>query len=168
MGNYLNPRQIRVLHVDDEPADLEITRILLKRDGGKEFEITSVISAEEGLEKLAKEQFDAIIADYRMPKMDGLEFLEEVRRTVDGVPFVLFSGKAEPEILKEALKKGADRCIMKNGNPATQCNELARAIRKLVKAKRCSCMTNEETRIPLLGREGHIITLFDTDLHRLH
>ncbi|MGB2728025.1 MAG: response regulator [Halobacteriota archaeon] len=138
MERYLNsaPRRIRILHVDDEPADLEITRLFLKREEGNAgFEISGVLSAEEALAKLERDQdhFDVIISDYRMPVMDGLEFLEEVRRTVGGVPFILFSGMPEPEIREVALNKGADRYISKTGNPAGQCNELARAIRELVK-----------------------------------
>ena len=125
--------RIRILHVDDEPADLEITRIFLKRKAKDDFRIVSVLSAEEALAKLGRDPFDVIIADYDMPGMKGIEFLEEVRRTVDGVPFVLFSGMAEPEIVEEALSKGADRYISKSGNPTTRFDELACAIRELVK-----------------------------------
>ena len=64
-------RQIWILHVDDEPADLEITRILLQREGKDNFEITSVLSAEKALEKLENEYFDVVIADYKLPGMDG-------------------------------------------------------------------------------------------------
>ncbi|MBA7518703.1 Protein-glutamate methylesterase/protein-glutamine glutaminase [subsurface metagenome] len=139
MERYLNsaPRRIRILHVDDEPADLEITRLFLKRAGNADFEISGVLSAEVALAKLERDQdhFDVIISDYRMPVMDGLEFLEEVRKTVGGVPFILFSGMPEQEIREVALNKGADRYISKTGNPASQCNELARAIRELVKER---------------------------------
>ena len=137
MEKYLNsaPRRIRILHVDDEPADLEIARLFLKREGNDGFEISDVLSAEEALAKLERDHFDVIVSDYRMPVMDGLEFLEAVRRTVGGVPFILFSGMPEPEIREVALNKGADRYISKGGNPAGQCNELARAIRELVKER---------------------------------
>jgi len=137
MEKYLNsaPRRIRILHVDDEPADLEITRVFLKREGNADFEISGVLSAEVALAKLERDHFDVIVSDYRMPVMDGLEFLEEVRRTVGGVPFILFSGMPEQEIREVALNKGADRYISKTGNPAGHCNELARAIRELVKER---------------------------------
>ncbi len=127
MDEYLNPVRIRVLHVDDDPMVLELTQIFLRREG--EFEITSVDFAEEALAKLEKGRFDVIISDCRMPGMDGLEFLEEVRETRDSIPFVFFTGIENPEIIEEAWKKGADRYITKNGNPAAQCNKLARAMR---------------------------------------
>ena len=133
---YLNSMlmPIRVLHVDDEPADLEITRIFLKREAKDGFEIASVLSAEEALEKLKSEHFDVVIADYKMPGMDGIEFLEAVKKSgkYAHTPFILFTGKGNPEVAKEALKKGADRYISKAGNPASQCNKLAQAISELV------------------------------------
>ena len=127
--------QKRVLHVDDEAAFLGLTEEFLKREGREEFEITSVLSAEEALAKLAMERFDVIISDFRIPGTDGLEFLEEVRKMEEYVPFVLFSGMAEPEVVTEALKKGADRYIAKAGDPITF-NELAQAIRELVEEKK--------------------------------
>ena len=126
--------KIQVLHVDDKAVILDLTVEFLKREGGEEFEITSVLSAEEALAKLAKERFDVIISDFRMPMRDGLEFLEEVRKMGEYVPFVLFSGMAEPEVVTEALEKGADRYISKAGDPITF-TELAHTIRELAKGK---------------------------------
>ena len=125
---------IRVLHVDDEPADLGITRISLKREYKDDLEIVSVLSVREALEKLESEHFDTIISDYQMPEMNGIEFLEVVRKSEKyaDIPFILFTGKGGEEIAKEALSKGADGYIDKMGNPARQCNELAHAISELV------------------------------------
>jgi CheY-like chemotaxis protein len=133
------PRPIRVLHVDDDPTDLEITRIFLKRAAKSEFEISGVLSAEEALEKLERADFDVIIVDYKMPEMGGIEFLEAVRKSenhADPIPFILFTGKGGAEVAREALNKGADRYITKNGNSATQCSALARALYELVQEKK--------------------------------
>ena len=127
--------KIQILHVDDEAVILDLTWEFLKREGKEEFEITSVLSAEEALAELAKERFDVIISDFRMPRMDGLEFLEEVRNMGEYIPFVLFSGMAEPEVVTEALEKGADRFISKAGNPVITFTELAQAIRELAREK---------------------------------
>jgi len=147
---------IRVLHVDDEPADLEITRVFLSREAKGDFEIISVLSAEEALEKLESEHFDVIIADYKMPGLDGIEFLEKVRKSgkhTDLIPFIIFTGQGGAEVAEEALNKGADRYITKAGNPASQCNELARAIRELVLVngkKRLKELCESEKRLSLL------------------
>ncbi|MHC1610788.1 MAG: response regulator [Candidatus Methanospirareceae archaeon] len=134
-SEHSNSRPIRVLHVDDEPADLEITRIFLKRKKRGELEIVSVLSAEEALAELERDDFDAIIADYQMPGMDGIEFLEAVRKSEKyaRTAFILFTGKGGAEVAAEALKKGADRYITKSGDPAAQCNELARTIQDLLR-----------------------------------
>lgn len=132
-SRYESSMPIRILHVDDEPAHLEITEIYLKREAEDDFEIVSVLSVEKALEKLENEDFDVIVSDYMMPKMDGIVFLETVKG--DGkyanIPFVLFTVVDGSEVAEEALKKGAERYVTKRGNPATQCNQLARAIREL-------------------------------------
>ncbi len=127
---------IRILHVDDEPADLEITRVFLKREGKDDFEIVSALSAWEALQKLEKEHFDVIIADYMMPKMNGIEFLEVLKKSEAHahIPFILFTGKGGPEVTKDALNKGANRYITKAGDTAKQCYELALAVRELASA----------------------------------
>ncbi len=129
-------KRIRILHVDDEPTDLEITRIFLRRGGNEDFEIVSVLSAKEALKRLREEHFDVIVCDYKMPMMNGLELLEELRWNGSTVPFILFTGKGGEKVAKEAFNKGADNYITKDGGPITQCNKLARAIRGLVKAEK--------------------------------
>ena len=140
-ANSMSKRKgIRVLHVDDEPTDLEITRIFLRRDKNDDFEIVGVLSAKEALKKLKEERFDVIVSDYKMPGMSGLELLEELRSNGNAVPFILFTGKGGEEIAKEAVNKGADRYITKDGGPTTQCRELARTIRELAKERRKSSL----------------------------
>jgi len=137
--------RIRVLHVDDDPAILEITKIFLRRESngsGEEFEIVSVLSAEEALMLLRRERFDVIISDYSMPRMDGLAFLDEVKRIVGEIPFVIFSGFSE-EVEEKAMKKGARACISKSGDPILQFSRLAHILRKCV-----SCEEKKHPHIP--------------------
>lgn len=137
---------IRVLHVDDEPAQLEITRVFVKRVVKGDFEIVSVLSAEEALEKLETEEFDVVVSDYKMPGMDGIELLEAVRKggKYADTPFIIFTGKGGAEVAKEALKKGAERYITKRGNPSTQCRALTRAIYELALEKKKKGKEKEE------------------------
>lgn len=130
-------RPIRILHVDDEPTDLEITRIFLQRKAKSDFEIVSVLSAKEALDKLGIEHFDIVISDYKMPGMDGIKFLETMRNNENStdIPFILFTGKGGEGVAAAALSRGADRYITKSGNPAGQCDALMQAIQELLNQK---------------------------------
>jgi len=95
---------IRVLYVDDEPGLLEIGKLFLEKRG--EFAVETVSSARTALEQLDSESYDAIISDYQMPDMDGIQFLVEVRRRFEHIPFILFTGKGREEIVIQAINSG--------------------------------------------------------------
>jgi len=103
--------------------------------GYDNFDITNVRSAEQGLEILRKENFDVVVSDYKMPGMNGIEFLEKLRRGGNGIPFIIFTGKGEERVAMEALNKGANRYITKNGAPAVLFDTLARYIQEVVEEK---------------------------------
>lgn len=118
--------KVSVLYVDDDPGLLEITKSFLEESGS--FEVTTLPDARTALNVLKSSAYDAIVSDYQMPEMDGIEFLKHVRKDFDGVPFILFTGKGREEIVVEALDNGADSYIQKGGNPAAQFAELMHKI----------------------------------------
>jgi PAS domain S-box-containing protein len=118
----------RVLFVDDEPAILDVTRIFLEREG--DMEVITLPSAIEALPVLAQQTFDAIVSDYSLLGMDGIEFLKQIRSEGNTVPFIIFTGRGREEIAIEALNSGADFYLQKGGDPKSQFAELAHFIRR--------------------------------------
>ncbi|NLA38955.1 MAG: response regulator, partial [Methanomicrobiales archaeon] len=117
---------VRVLVVDDEPAFLELTRAWLEWSGDIQVEVTA--SAVQGLSMLAKTRYDAIVSDYKMPEMDGIEFLKEVRRRGMAIPFIIISGRGNEEVVIDALNSGADFYLQKGDDPSIQFAELRNMI----------------------------------------
>jgi CheY-like chemotaxis protein len=69
---------LRILHVDDDVCLLEVSKQILTMENN--FEIDNVTSVEEAFKKMEQQPFDAIVSDYEMPRKDGLDFLQELRR----------------------------------------------------------------------------------------
>lgn len=127
-------QEISVLFVDDEPALLEIGKIYLERQTG--ITVTTALSGPEGLRILETGSFDAIVSDYQMPEMNGIEFLKAVRARSRSLPFIIFTGKGREEVVIEALNSGADHYIQKGGEPKSQYAELGHRVRCAVQQRR--------------------------------
>ncbi|MFA5312182.1 MAG: response regulator [Methanomassiliicoccales archaeon] len=110
------PNTSRILLVDDELLVLDITKEFLSLN--LEFSIDTATSAIEGLQKLKDGVYDAVVSDYEMPEMNGIQFLKEVRKT-DDIPFILFTGRGREEVAIEAINFGANFYINKGGEPTT-------------------------------------------------
>ncbi|MCC6815388.1 MAG: sigma-54-dependent Fis family transcriptional regulator [Saprospiraceae bacterium] len=100
----------KILIVDDEQSIRRALRGIL------ELEKYAVDEASDGLDclvKLKQNQYDAIILDIKMPKMDGMEALEKVQQMASDVPIIMISGHATIDTAVEAVKKGAYDFISK-------------------------------------------------------
>ncbi|MDD1702552.1 MAG: GAF domain-containing protein [Methanoregula sp.] len=125
---------ITALYVDDESALLEIGKIFLERAGG--IHIDTVTSAQDALKIIRATPYDAIISDYQMPVMDGIQFLKVVRTEYPALPFIMFTGKGREDVVIEALNNGADYYIQKGGDLKSQFAELVHTLQRSVEHKR--------------------------------
>ena len=135
---------IRVLYVDDETGLLEIGKLFLEESG--DFSVTTITSAPAALELLEKEQYNAIISDYQMPDMDGIEFLIEVRARFGSIPFILFTGRGREEVVIQAINNGVDFYLQKGGELGSQYAELSHNIKSAALRKRAEEALRESER----------------------
>jgi PAS domain S-box-containing protein len=144
---------IRVLYVDDEPELLKIAKLFLERDGM--LVVDTLQSATEAMEQLNTEQYDAIVADYEMPVMDGIEFLRALKSVGNTIPVIIFTGRGREEVVIEALNSGADFYLQKGGNPMAQFTELAKKIHYAVSRRRAEeALRKSEAEYRLLADNG--------------
>ncbi len=126
--------KIRVLHVDNDASFLAVAQHCLEEQGP--FQVDSVLSAIEALEKLGVSEYDVVVADYQMPEKNGLELLRELRQRGIEVPFILFTCAVKEEIAIEALNSGVEQYIAKQGNAETTYEELKHGILRAVERRR--------------------------------
>jgi DNA-binding NtrC family response regulator len=103
-------KQIRILLADDEAHFLEsLTKVLTVR----KFAVQVARNGREVLEILKCEKFDVIVLDVRMPVMDGISALREIRRNDQLTPILLLTGHADVGSVSEALKSGGTNYLFK-------------------------------------------------------
>ena len=101
---------IQVLLVDDEVDFLET---LMKRMKKRNVDITGVESGEEALLTLDQDRVDVVVLDVRMPGMDGIEALREIKRRHPLVEVIMLTGHANTEVAVQGMELGAFDYLMK-------------------------------------------------------
>lgn len=99
-----------ILVVDDRPSLLEVLCVVLEREG---FHAIGVSSAEDALNALTLHQFSCILADFKLPKLNGLDLVRRVRVDYPQLPFLLMTAYGSVDIAVEAMKSGASDFITK-------------------------------------------------------
>jgi DNA-binding NtrC family response regulator len=115
----------QILIVDDEEIMRQSLTDWLKEDG---YEVIAVEDGFKALELVQRENFDVMLVDLKMPKMDGLEVLREVKRLKVDVPVIIITAYATVDTAVAAMKEGAYDYIVKPFHP----EELGIIIRKII------------------------------------
>ena len=105
----------RVLIVEDNPDQMDLIRIEFLRAGGK-YEPVFAASGRECLERALNEPFDAIILDYKLPDMSGLEVLRRLKEADFQEPVTIVTGQGDERVAVEAMRSGAADYIIKEPN----------------------------------------------------
>ncbi|HEY3420513.1 MAG TPA: PAS domain S-box protein [Methanomassiliicoccales archaeon] len=125
---------IRILVVDDETTLLEIAREFLEQV--PEFTVDVEASPLKALQRLASNSYDAVVSDYQMPGLDGVQFLKTLRSQGNDIPFILLTGKGREEVAMEALNNGADYYLQKGVQVRPLFAELTNMLRRSVEHMR--------------------------------
>ena len=106
----------KILSVDDSPSVRKLVEYTLKSKG---FQVASAEDGVAALEIMANEQFDAIVLDINMPRMNGLEFLEKVKsnEVYASIPVIMLTTEGQEEDQDKALDLGATAYIVKPFKP---------------------------------------------------
>lgn len=120
-----------ILLIDDDDGVLDATAELLELEG---FKITKAVDGKEGLQKMESHIPDLVLCDILMPKMDGLQLLQEMgkRPKLNRIPFIFFSAKSENVDIKNGLDMGADDYLTK----PFELEDLLRSIHKSLQKKK--------------------------------
>jgi len=99
-----------ILIIDDEKAIRKTLSEILSFEG---YTIDEAADGEEGLKKFREKTYDVVLCDNKMPKIDGIEFLQKAGESNPDVPIIMISGHGNIETAVEAVKKGAYDYISK-------------------------------------------------------
>lgn len=94
----------KVLVIDDETAVRKALAEILEYE---KYEVEQASNGPEALEKIAKNTYDIVLCDIKMPQMDGIEVLEKIMSSHPDLPVIMITGHGSVETAVEALKKGA-------------------------------------------------------------
>lgn len=114
-------QQRTVLIIDDSPEDREAYRRYLLRDQTHYYTILEEASAAAGLAQCHKSHPDSILLDFRLPDLDGLEFLEELNHQEgdQAPPVIMLTGQGDEAIAVRAMKLGAQDYLIKGRTSAS-------------------------------------------------
>jgi len=109
---------IKVMVVDDQTSMRAMIRRTLQDLGFRD--VRDKASAAEALDDVRANRVHLIISDYNMPDMDGLQFLQEVRKdaVIGKTVFIMLTASAEKEIVQKAAEMGVNNYVVKPFTPA--------------------------------------------------
>lgn len=103
MDLFSKLKSVQILLVDDDKWIRDSLSIFFESEG---CHLTALETAEEAMEALKKQAYDIIIADYRLPGMDGLEFLNQIQGSCPDAIKVLITAYRTPEVVCKAIRMG--------------------------------------------------------------
>ncbi len=149
-----------ILIIDDERSIRKTLSEILSYEG---YKIDEAGDGEEGLKKFTSNNYDIVICDVKMPKMDGIEFLEKAKAANPDVPVIIISGHGNIELAVEAVKKGAFDYISKPPDLNRMLITLRNALDKQTLVTEAKVLKRKVAKVQeMVGDSGPIKKIKDT------
>ena len=106
----------RVMTVDDSATVRQVLQMTLSGAG---YDVVEAVDGQDALEKLASESVDMLVTDLNMPKLDGIDLIQEVRQKPGNrfMPIIMLTTESQPEKKHEGKSAGASGWIVKPFKP---------------------------------------------------
>jgi len=136
-------RKQKILIIDDEPDIRDVLKITLECE---DFEVHEAVDGVDGLEKVHKIGPDLVILDYRMPRLNGQEVCETLKKDIllRHMPIIMLTGKGELEDKVRGINAGADDYLVKPFEPV----ELLARIKMILRRSSRDLDANPLSRLP--------------------
>jgi diguanylate cyclase (GGDEF)-like protein len=148
---------IRVLLVENNPADARRAIEMLRETEKGQIEVTHVERLSSALHRLGRESFDAILMDRALVDTHGLDTLDLIQAALGRMPIVVLGEKDDEAGDRQMIQHGAQEVVMKDGSTAAQ---LTRAVRHAVERKKA------EKNLSYLAQQDPLTTLANRVLFR--
>ena len=156
-------RRIRIAIIEDEESVRNALVFQLTTAG---FEVVAYCSAEELLESTDAKDLDCVVADIYLPKMNGLQLQEELKRTVPYASIVFITGHGDLSLGMHAMRNGAVDFLEKPIDDQALLNSVARGseLSRTRRAQQLQIVELEELRRSLTSREREVFALITSGL----
>jgi two-component system response regulator HydG len=131
---------IKILIVDDEKITLKNLVHVMEKEG---YEVVGTLSGPDALKILEEQEFDAVLADLKMEKVDGIKILKRCKELYPNTEVIMITGYATVEAVDNTMKNGAFYCIAKPfeldeiRKVAKEAIEMARLKKESIQLREC-------------------------------
>jgi DNA-binding NtrC family response regulator len=149
-----------ILIIDDEKSIRKTLTEILTYEG---YKVDEAADGMEGFKMFQAKSYDAVLCDIKMPKMDGLEFLEKAREVNGDVPIIMVSGHGNIDTAVDAVKKGAYDYISKPPDLNRLLITLRNAMDKTTLVSETKTLRRKVNKVPeMIGQSSPILKIKET------
>lgn len=149
-----------ILIIDDEKSIRKTLTEILSYEG---YKVDEAADGMEGFKMFQAKAYDAVLCDIKMPKMDGLEFLEKAREVNGDIPIIMVSGHGNIDTAVDAVKKGAYDYISKPPDLNRLLITLRNAMDKTTLVTETKTLRRKVNKVPdMIGQSSPILKIKDT------